>query len=301
MTKTLGKIVFFGNERLSSGFEPSGAPTLQALINAGYSVVAVVANHQEAQSRKARTLGIKDVAEAHNIPLLLPQNIKDVTSQLSTLKPDAGVLVAYGRMVPQTIIDLFPKGIINIHPSLLPEYRGSTPIEQAILDGKNITGVSLMQLVKAMDAGPLFGQTQIELKGNEDKAQLTQRLLELGGRMLIEKLPTILDGSLLPTPQKGEPTYCGLIAKSDGRIDTKKPAYQLEREVRAYIDWPKSRMNIFGQEIIVLGSRVVPMQQRGALVIACAEQTFLEVTELIGPSGRRMSGADFKRGYQKDA
>lgn len=298
MTKTSNKIVFFGNERLSSGFEPNGAPTLQALVNAGYSVVAVVANHHEPQSRKARSLGIKDVAQANNIPLLLPQNLKDIQNQLESLKPQLGVLVAYGRMVPQAIINLFPRGIVNIHPSLLPEYRGSTPIEQAILDGKNHTGVSLMQLVKAMDAGPLFGQAHIDLDGTESKVELTQTLLSLGGQMLLEKLPPILEGSLLPTQQKGEPTYCGLINKADSQLDIKKPAYRLERQVRAYLGWPKSRTTLFGQEVIVTKSRVVVTKTNG-LILACAEETFLEITELIAPSGRRMSGVDFKRGYQK--
>src|SRR5690606_9304816 len=106
--------------------------------------------------------------------------------QLTSYNAEAAVLVAYGKMVPQDIIDLFPKGIVNIHPSLLPEYRGSTPIETAILEGRDQTGVSLMKLVKAMDAGPIWAQEKITLSGHESKQALTTQLLSLGKELLVE-------------------------------------------------------------------------------------------------------------------
>lgn len=298
--KPSSPIVFFGNERLSSGFEPKGAPTLQALIDNGYHVAAVVANYQEGTSRKARRLEIQDVAEQHNIPMLLPDKLADIHDRLVAMQPTAGVLVAYGKIVPQSIIDIFPHGIINIHPSLLPHYRGSTPVEQAILDGATQTGVSLMGLVKAMDAGPIFGQTTMQLSGNESKAELTEKLLLAGGQLLIQKLPAILDGSLKGTPQDdSKATYSRLFTKADGMIDLSKPAEQLEREIRAYLTWPKSRLNLFGQDIIVTKSRVVQNETDGPLVVAAGKNTYLEIQELIAPSGRTMSGADFLRGYKK--
>lgn len=298
MTSISKKIVFFGNERLSTGFSPNGAPTLQALIDAGYAVVAVVANHQEAQSRKARRLEVQAVAKANNIPVLLPTKLGDIHDHLASLQPDIGVLVAYGRMVPQSIIDIFPHGIVNIHPSLLPKYRGSTPIEQAMLDGTAQTGVSLMQLVKAMDAGPVFDQTVVNLDGSEDKHDLTQKLLALGGEMLLQNLPQILDGSLKPVQQQGEPTFCSLIKKEDGLIDPTKLAVQLEREIRAFAGWPKSRLTLFGHDVIVTKAQVASALDEG-LLLSCANNSWLAITELIAPSGKKMSGVDFKRGYSK--
>lgn len=298
--KKSSRIIFFGNERLSSGFEPQNAPTLSALIQAGYEVVAVVANHETGTSRRPRQLEIEAVAQKHGIPVLLPNKPAEIVDQLAACKADIGVLVAYGRIVPEAVINLFPRGIINIHPSLLPLNRGSTPIEQAILDGSAETGVSLMGLVKAMDAGPIYAQTKVELTGHESKFELTEKLLLLGGEMLIDKLPSILDGSLKPTYQnEAEATFSRLLTKADGILDLNKPAEQLEREVRAFQVWPKSRIELFGQQIIVIEARVAENARDGALNVACADDTYLQITKLLAPSGRTMSGADFIRGYKK--
>lgn len=294
------KIVFFGNERLSSGFDPQGAPTLETLIKNGYDVAAVVSHFERGTGRKARTLEIKEVADTHGIPVLLPEKLSEIADQLKSFGADVGVLVAYGKIVPRSIIDIFPRGIINIHPSLLPQYRGSTPIEQAILDGAPKTGVSLMGLVKQMDAGPIYAQTEQKLSGTETKQELTRTLLLLGGDMLIKNLPAILDGSA-PTRQQDESkaTYTSLLSKKDGVFDVTKPATQLEREVRAYAIWPKSRIEVYGQSIIVQKARVAQDAADGAFVLACGDQTFLEIQQLTAPSGRTMSGADFLRGYKK--
>ncbi|HEU5187053.1 MAG TPA: methionyl-tRNA formyltransferase [Candidatus Saccharimonadales bacterium] len=300
MKNTSKKIVFFGNERLSSGFEPHGAPTLTALIKAGYTVIAVVANHQAATSRKARKLEVQEVAETYDIPVLLPKKLGDIHDELIAKKPDIGVLVAYGRMVPRAIIDIFPYGIINIHPSLLPLYRGSTPIEQAILDGAQQTGVSLMQLVQKMDAGPIFAQKTIALNGHETKQELTSTLLQNGGQMLLETLPHILQGSIRPSEQnEALATYCGLISKQESVLNLSEPAVRLEREIRAYAAWPKSRLTIFGQEVIITKARIAQSPSEAGLVLACGQKSYLTILELIAPSGRRISGEDFVRGYKK--
>lgn len=295
------KIIFFGNERLSSGFEPHNAPTLTALVKVGYKVVAVVANNQIAESRRPRPLEIETVAKSYGIPVLLPARPIDIIDQLKKYQAVVGVLVAYGKIIPESVINIFPRGIINIHPSLLPHYRGPTPIEQAILDGVSETGVSLMSLVKAMDAGPLYAQAKIRLTGHETKADLTEQLLLNGSQMLIDNLSSIIDGTLKPTPQnEAKATFSKLLTKADGVIDISKPAEQLEREVRAFMTWPKSRLEIFGQTIIVTQARVAQNSSDGPLNVACADDTYLEITKLIAPSGRTMSGADFVRGYNKN-
>jgi methionyl-tRNA formyltransferase len=298
MTKSNG-LVFFGNERLSSGFVPNGAPTLSALIDAGYDVKAVVANYEAGQSRKARALEIEEVAKQHNIPVLLPVRPLDIIEQLKDFGAQAGVLVAYGRIIPQSVIDIFPRGILNIHPSLLPKYRGSTPIEQAILDGTSETGVSVMGLVRQMDAGPVYTQQRVALHGAETKQELTQTLLAIGGQLILQVLPSVLDGTATPTAQdESQATFTQLISKADGTLDPAKPAEQLEREVRAYAVWPKSRLTLHDNQVIVTKARVAQNQNDGSLVVAC-NPGWLEITELIAPSGKKMTGADFLRGYAR--
>src|SRR6266404_3328435 len=158
------KLVFFGNERLATGVS-TDVPTLRALIKAGYEVAAVVSSHTDGVSRNKRGLEIVEVAHAYHIPVLLPEKLEDISQRLIKIDAPAGILVAFGQIIPQPIIDIFPKGIINIHPSLLPKYRGPTPVETVILDGVSQTGVSLMGLSAGMDAGPVYLQAALALDG----------------------------------------------------------------------------------------------------------------------------------------
>jgi methionyl-tRNA formyltransferase len=291
------KLVFFGNERLATGLEHTDTPTLKALINNGYDIAAVISNYSEGRSRNARKLEIAEVAEAHNILVLLPTHLRDIKDDIKNLNADAGILVAYGKIIPKEIIDIFPYGIINIHPSLLPRYRGPTPVEQAILDGATETGTSIMRLVPEMDAGPVFAQGKINLSGKETKVQLANKLLNLGGELLINNLPSILDGSTMPTSQnESEATYTQLLKKEDGIIDWNKPADVIERQVRAFLGFPKSRAKVLGKDIIVTKSKIVKDNHDGELVVECSPG-FLEIQELIAPSGRVISGSEFLRGY----
>lgn len=254
----LNKILFFGNERLATGLGTT-APTLRALIAAGYEITGViVAQNELGNSRKSRELEIVQVANVHNIPVLSPAKLSEAADEIAELGAEIGVLVAYGKIVPQVIIDLFPRGIINIHPSLLPLHRGSTPIESAILSDDTETGVSLMQLAAGMDSGPIYGQTIIQLNGNETKQQLADQLLSIGKDMVIELLPQILDGTLKPIAQdETKATYDSMIDKLASQLDWNKSSVQLEREVRAYAVWPRSRTNINGIEVIITESHVI--------------------------------------------
>lgn len=295
------RIVFFGNERLSSGYSPEGAPTLEALINAGYDIAAVVSNYEKGRSRKPRELEIDQIAQKYDIEVFTPKKVSDIKEELIRLNPQVGILVAFGQIIPQHIIDLFPKGIINIHPSLLPLYRGPTPIEQAILDGAKFSGVSLMGLVKKMDAGPVFTQARLKLDGNESKQELTKKLAKLGADLLLKNLEPILAGKITPKSQDNDrSTYTKLITKSDGLIDLAQPAKIIQRKIRAFFGWPKTRLKIFNDtEIIVLSARIADSLKDGILVLKCGQNTFLEINQLVAPSGRKMSGADFLRGYKR--
>lgn len=251
MKKTSNRIVFFGNERLATGVT-TPVSTLRKLVDAGYDVQAIVVNAEVIRSRHQRELEIEKVAQQHHIRLLKPRKLGDIADDIKTIGPEIGVLVAYGKIVPQAIIDLFPRGIINIHPSLLPAHRGPTPIESTIRNREPSTGVSIMQLVKAMDAGPVFAQKSLTLTGNESKQELADTLLEYGGSLLIKILPDILAERIHPTPQiDANATYDQLIQKQDGKIDWEQPAHIIEANIRAYAGWPGSSTTLLGKEVII--------------------------------------------------
>lgn len=292
------KLVFFGNERLATGVDTKGL-TLQALVKAGYQVAAVVVSHAPARSRRPRRLEIVEIAHAYHIPVLMPDKISQIEPKLVRTGATAGVLVAYGQLLPQSTIDIFPAGIINLHPSLLPKLRGTTPVETAILQGLPETGVSLMELTAEMDAGPVYAQKTVGLTGAETKPQLAEQLLQVGSVLLAEKLAAILDGSLKPKPQnESEAEYTKLISKEDGQVDFGQPAEVIERQIRAYLGWPKSRAKVHGHEVIITKGRLASGPTDGDLVIKC-QPGYLEILELTAPSGRTMSGSDFIRGYHK--
>jgi methionyl-tRNA formyltransferase len=292
-------LVFFGNERLATSVT-TDAPTLRALVAAGYKVEAVVTNHAEAVSRNKRTLEIVDVAHAYHIPVLLPDKLDAIRGKLDKIGAEGAVLVAFGKIIPQDIIDIFSAGIINIHPSLLPKLRGSTPIETAILNGLEETGISLMKLTAEMDAGPVYIQKKIILKGDETKPQLATRMLNEGCKLLIDNLDKILSGDLKPkTQDETESTYTRLLTKQDGHIDFTEPAEVIERKIRAFLGFPKARAVVFGHEVVITKARLSASESDGNLVIKC-DPGYLEILELVAPSGRTVSGADFKRGYQKN-
>lgn len=292
--KSSPKLVFFGTEDFS-------LPVLRRLIIGGWNVVCVVTkpDTKAGRGRQLKQPAVKAVAEAAGLKLLQPARPADIYSELANIKATHGVLSAYGKIIPQTVLDLFPGGIINIHPSLLPKYRGPSPIETAILNGDKTTGISLMRLSAGMDEGPVYAQEQIDLPKDIDARSFSAYLAEKAADFLLEKLAAIVDGSLPPKPQDNrKATYTKLLKKEDGIINWHKPATELERQVRAFAKWPRSRAHVFGHEIIITKARVVSGEKAGALVIKC-RPGWLEIMELIAPSGRSINGEEFIRGYRK--
>lgn len=247
MQHTSKTILFFGTEDFS-------AYTLNALISQGFSIGAIITKPDTRRGRRKELVKplVKQIGEQHNIPVWQPAKLKDIAHDIAQFDAPAGVLVSYGKIIPQSIIDLFSPGIINVHPSLLPMYRGPSPIEAAILHGDTQTGISIMQLSAAMDAGPIYSQESAPLTGKETAPALYKSLGERGAELLTDILPSILDGTVQATPQQeSTASYCQLIAKQDGVIDWKKPAAQLAREIRAYQGWPQSRAIVGIVETII--------------------------------------------------
>lgn len=300
------KILFFGNERLATGAQTS-APTLQALIDADYNVVAVVVAQAEAgKSRRERELEVATIAKAHDIPLLSPDKPADAIAEIVAFDAEIAVLIAYGNLLPEALLDVFPHGIINVHPSLLPLHRGSTPVESAILDGDHQTGVSLIRLTKLMDAGPVYAQQAVKLKGGETKPRLAEQLSLIGTNLVLEHLPGILDGSLQPVGQDDQQaSYDERITKADGRLDWNKPAVRLEREVRAYLDWPRSRATIGSTDVIVTKAHIAEGSGTpGSLALSGKDlgiytsENILMIDSLIPAGKKEMSAQAFLAGYK---
>lgn len=302
MTLISKPIVFFGTEDFS-------LIALQALLDANAPVALVVTKPDMQKGRGHHVVEppVKKLAKLHNIPVLQPYRIIDCMSEVNTLDQPVGVLVSYGKIIPQTVIDLFSPGIINIHPSLLPRYRGPSPIESAILNGDTETGVSIMRLDARMDAGPVYAQTRMRTTGRETAETLYMQLGELGAHMLIENLPAIIDGSLSAKAQdEVDATYCNLLTKEAGIIDWNKSAIEIERDIRAYHAWPKSRTSLAGIECIIteadirVMSKAAPgtlLPEKNKLFVATGAD-WLEIKSIKPIGKKEMPIQAFLQGYR---
>lgn len=293
MMNTSAKIVFFGTEDFS-------LTTLTGLIEAGYTIAAVVTKPDSKKGRGQQLVApqVKALASRFNIPVWQPTRLAEIEDDIASLGPVTGVLVSYGKIIPQSIIDLFTPGIINVHPSLLPKYRGPSPIESAIKNGDTTTGVTIMQLSAEMDAGPIYTAKEHPLQGTETRPELYHALADVGTNLLLETLPRIIDGSLHPTPQdSSHASYCKLLQKADAILDPASlTATEAERLVRAHIGFPKSKLTLINQQVIITKAHVAE-QPKTPLDVICQDGAYLCIDELIAPSGRRMNAEAFLNGY----
>ena len=286
-------IIFFGTDDFS-------AVSLRSLIEAGYKIAAVVTKPDSKSGRGQHLTPppVKLIANDHKIPVWQPQKVSEIEPEIKKIGQVAGVLASYGKIIPQSTISLFNPGIINIHPSLLPVYRGPSPIESAISNQDKQTGVSIMQLTEKMDAGPIYGQIIHELSGLETAPELYQTLAGAGSALLMNLLPFILDGSLQPVSQdEAAATYCQLLNKFDAWIRFDEiDADVAEAQIRAQLIFPKSKTQILGHDVIITKSHI-SNDQKSRLDIECRDGRYLSIDELIAPNGRKMSGEAFLNGY----
>ncbi len=302
MLKTKPSIVFFGNEQLCTGANSLNSPSFQALLKNSFDIQALILN----ASKKSKIMSIEKYAINANVPVYKVQSKQEITEVIEGLKPELGVLAAFGRIVPQSVIDSFKHGIINIHPSLLPKFRGPTPIESAILAGEKQTGVSIMQLAAEMDAGSIYTQKAITINDKVTSIDLAAQLAQIGSELLLDVLSKLNDNSFIPKPQESAlATYCKLIKKSDGELHPKtKSATQLSREVRAYLGWPKSHLQYKSLNIIVLESKVVnhdvkpdKLEVRDRKLLLGCKKDSLEITRLQLAGKKPMDSTSFINGY----
>jgi len=321
-------IIFFGTEELS-------LLVLKKLIEAKYPIAAVVTKPDLTKGRGKKTIAppVKTFAEEHDIEVWQPSKLSEITDKIKALQPVIGVLVSFGRIIPQSTLDQFDPGIINIHPSLLPRYRGPSPIETTILNNDAEAGVTIMKLSAEMDAGPIYAQKTIDLDKYRDlhglsdvKENLYTSLGLLGVEMLIETLPGIISGEIPAVAQDdSQATYCHMITKQDGIIDWSKPVERIAAEITAYRGWPGSSTEIAGITVrIADGTMVYPVRQESSVpgtafidgeqlklkddqdypllyVTAGLDsrglQTYYQITRLQPAGKKEMSARDFVNGY----
>ena len=294
------KVVFFGTDQFS-------VPSLRALIEKKIEVAAVVTKPDAASGRGKKLIKppVAEMAEQNGIMVFQPEKLDEkFIGQLKQIGADIGVLVSYGKILPKEIIDIFPHGIVNVHPSLLPKYRGPSPIESAILNGDTETGVSLMKLDSGMDSGSVYLHESVNLNNTETRPEAYRDLSELGAKMLTENLDDIVSGRLNPKEQNDDDVSISkLISKADGFLDKEKlnqPAENIERMVRAYKEWPAVRLEDNSQiiEAKIASEKLQPGEIRtegGRMLIGTATNA-IEVVRLK-PAGRNeMSVEEYLRG-----
>ena len=293
------KILLFGNERIATSVETK-APIFRYLMQ-NYNVVGLVVS----EKKNMDSLEVVKLAKENNIEVYNFTKLKDSIEDIRKLEADIAVLIAYGKIIPQSIIDIFPMGILNIHPSLLPMHRGPTPLESVILGNETKTGVSLMHLTSGMDSGPVYAQKTINLNQKETKQELANILDELGYSIFKEDFEDILSGKITPVEQKDElATYDQLINKTNSNIDWNESSLQIINKIRAYEGWPgtktilgKLNVNIVSADISdYKGNPGEFLIENGQLYIYTLDSS-LEI-KTIQPEGRKiMTARDFLLGY----
>ncbi len=256
------KIVFAGTPEFA-------IPTLQMLLDSPCDVCAVYTqpDRPAGRGRRLRPGPVKALADAHGLEVVQPDSLTglDEIGCLAAFQADLMVVVAYGLLLPQVVLDAPRLGCINIHASLLPRWRGAAPIQRAILAGDERTGVTLMQMVKKLDAGPMLKQAQCPILPHEAAAELHDRLALLGADALKELLPVIEAGAVRPQPQdEGGVTYAHKVGKSEALIDWSRPAQELERQVRAFNPWPVAYTSFKGDLLRIWRAEAL-VQQTDAL------------------------------------
>lgn len=234
-TKEVLQILFMGTPHFS-------AEILKALLAQKYDICGVFTQPDKKVGRKQilEKSPVKALAEEKNIPVFTPRRIdQEAIATAKNLNPDLIVLVAYGKILPQAFLDLPKKGAVNIHPSILPKFRGPSPIQNALLEGEKITGTTIMLMDAGMDTGDILKQETVEISSDETYFELEEKLIQLSSRLLLEVLPELIDQKIVPQKQDGEKaTYCKMIAKNDGQIDWRASAEMIYNKYRAFANWP---------------------------------------------------------------
>jgi methionyl-tRNA formyltransferase len=293
------RIVFMGTPEFA-------VPSLVALHDYapehGWALVGAVTQPDRPAGRGNKVIAspVKTQAERYGLPILQPTSFRkdpNAIPALAALQPDLLVVAAYGLILPRAVLSLPKYGAINVHASLLPAYRGASPITSAILDGRDTTGVSIMLMEAGMDTGPVLTQAEQTIQPEDTTASISERLASQGAQLLLETLPAYLAGEIAPTPQdqlSGEVSLCRLLNKEDGQIDWRQPAAYIERMTRAYAPWPSAYTTWKGETFKIWHASVLEGHAEPGRVIATPQGTMVGTgagllhLRSVQPAGKRI-------------
>ena len=296
------RIIFLGTPEFA-------VPTLEALVSSGHAVSLVVTQPDRPKGRKQELIPspVKAAAMRHGIPIYQPERIRNSESQASLKEqsPDAMVVVGYGQIIPQSIIDLAPLGIVNVHASLLPELRGAAPIQWSIARGFKSTGVTTMRINAGLDTGDILLQWETPIGPDETAPELSARLAAAGADLLVRTLAEAIQ----PKPQNNSlATYAPILKKEDGRIDWSNPAQRIHDLIRGFQPWPGAHTSFRGQSLHLWRSRLVPqktidlppgalIQTQGVFAVA-GDGALLELLEVQLEGRKKMPADVFANGHR---
>jgi methionyl-tRNA formyltransferase len=295
-------------------FLGSGAfaiPCFEALLDGGHEVAALVTqpDKEKGRGRELAPPPLKPVAERRGVPLLQPRRIKEpgLQDELRRLAPELQVVVAYGQILPRSVIDIAPRGTVNVHASLLPRLRGAAPVQWAIANGDTETGVTTMLIDEGLDTGPTLLARMTAIGPEETAADLEPRLARLGALVLMDTIAGLDEGTITPKAQDHSlASLAPMLSKEDGRLDWTRPAAALACRTRGFHPWPGTWTSFDGTLVKVLRARLeapgpgapgeVAAVDRDGIIVGCAEGTRLRLLEVQAESRKAMAASAFAAG-----
>lgn len=298
------KLVFLGTPEFA-------VPSLEALAEAGHQVLAVYTQPDRPAGRKQELKAppVKEAALRLGLEVRQPERIRHCVDELAAMKPDAMAVVGYGQIIPPSIIDIPPLGILNVHASLLPKYRGAAPIQWAIANGETVTGVTIMRIDAGLDTGDILLQEATKIGAEETAPELAARLAPMGARLLVQALEGLANGSIQPVPQDhAQATLAPILKREDGLVDFRWPAARIACRARGFQPWPGAWTWWRGQRFFLWKCRPAHVETPAVpgklfshgrrLYAACGQGEALELLEVQAEGRKRMDSAAFLNGYR---
>jgi methionyl-tRNA formyltransferase len=312
MTQSLNRSMTQCLNLVFCGTPPFAVPTLDSLVEAGFHIQLVVTQPDRPKGRGLELVAspVKQRAAELHLPIVQPETIRKndaFREQLTALKPDAIIVVGYGRIIPQWMLDLPALGNINLHASLLPKYRGAAPIQWAIAQGETITGVTTMRIDAGLDTGDILLQEETPITASDTAETLAPKLAAVGARLTVETLHRLQAGTIHSHPQDhSQATLAPILKKEDGLIDFSRPAAEILNRMRGFQPWPGAYTTFRAKKLQVWKAdgfrRALPTSEftveDDLLLIGCGANTAIELVELQLEGKRRTSASDFLRGYR---
>jgi methionyl-tRNA formyltransferase len=298
-------LIFCGTPRFA-------VPTLEKLIDAGFRIPLVVTQPDRPKGRGLELVQspVKQSALKLNLPITQPDRIKtndEFRAHLTALKPDAIIVVGYGRIIPPWMLDLPPLGNLNLHASLLPKYRGAAPIQWAIANGETVTGVTTMRIDAGLDTGDILQQQELAIAADDTAETLASRLAVIGADLMVDTLCSLQAGTLHPRPQdNSQATLAPILKREDGLVNFSRTAVEIINRIRGFQPWPGAYTKFRGKTLQIIQARpateAVPQSELHAdanrLIVGCGNHTSLELLEIQLEGKKRTPAADFLRGYR---